>query len=98
MGAMTFDPYDKDSMIFTSDDGKKIQCFFSKNKSVLKRALMQVDSEDFRNALTAYENGLSQAHNIREEEAAAKNYDEKVKELLLKNWDAVYPIVADDLQ
>lgn len=98
MDAITFDPYDKDSMFFKSDDGKNHQCFFSGNKSAFKHALIRVASEDFRNAFVDYENNLNQAHNIREEEAAAKNYDEKIKELLQENWDAIYPIVADKLQ
>lgn len=95
---MTFGQYDKDAMFFKSDDGKNHQCFFSGNKSAFKYALIQVASEDFRNAFVDYENNLSQAHNIREEEAAAKNYDEKIKKLLRENWDAVYPIVADKLR
>lgn len=92
---MTFDEYD--TMVVTDEDGEVSAFSFVDNMDVLEDALEQVAPENLENIRDAYENELDEAQDTEAENDAHYGYEQSVKELLQKNWDAVYAILADDL-
>lgn len=93
--ALTFDEYD--TMVLTDEDGDVIAFSFVDNMDVLEDALEQVAPEHLENIRDYYEKELDEAQDEEAENDAHYGYEQSVKELLQKNWDAVYAIVADDL-
>ena len=93
--AMTFDEYD--NMVVTDKNGEVSTFYFVHNMDVLEDALEQVAPEPLENIRDAYEDELDKAQDKEAENDANHGYKQSVKELLQKNWDAVYAIVADDL-
>lgn len=67
------------------------------NMGILEDALEQVAPEPLENIRDAYEQELDEAQDEEAENDAHYGYEQSVKELLQKNWDAVYAVVADDL-
>ena len=93
--AMTFDEYD--TMVLTDEDGDVIAFSFVDNMDVLEDALEEVAPENLANIRDYYEHELDEAQDEEAENDANYGYEQSVKELLQKNWDAVYAIVADNL-
>ena len=92
---MTFDEYD--SMVITDENGNVSAFSLVDNMDILEDALEQVTPEPLENIRNAYENELDEAQDEEAENDANYGYEQSIKELLQKNWDAVYDIVADDL-
>lgn len=93
--AMTFDEYD--NMVLTDEDGNVSSFSFVDNMDVLEDALEEVAPESLENIRDYYEHELDEAQDEEAENDANYGYEQSVKELLQKNWDAVYAIVADNL-
>lgn len=92
---MTFTDYD---MVITNENGKVDIFSFVNNMNILENALEQVDSEHFWYIRNTYKNELNKTLDLETINYAYCNYKQKIKELLQKNWDTVYAIVADDLR
>lgn len=92
---MTFDEYD--TMVLTDEDGEVNSFSFVDNMDVLEDALEQVAPKNLESIRNAYEDELDKAQDKEAENDANHGYKQSVKELLQKNWDTVYAIVADDL-
>lgn len=92
---MTFDEYD--TMVIVDENGEFNTISYVDNMDVLEDALEEVAPENLANIRDAYENELDRAQDEEAENDAHYGYEQSVKELLQKNWDAVYAIVADDL-
>lgn len=67
------------------------------NMDVLEDALEEIAPENLANIRNAYEDELDKAQYKQTENNAYQDYIQSIKELLQKNWDAIYPIVADEL-
>lgn len=93
--ALTFDEYD--NMVVTDKNGEVSTFYFVHNMDVLEDALEQVAPKNLESIRDAYEDELDKAQDKEAENDANHGYKQSVKELLQKNWDAVYAIVADDL-
>lgn len=92
---MTFDEYD--TIIVTYENNEFNAFSFVDNMDVFEDALEEVAPENLANIRDAYENELDRAQDEEAENDANQGYLQSIKELLQKNWDAVYAIVADDL-
>ena len=92
---MTFDEYD--TIIVTYENNEFNAFSFVDNMDVFEDALEEVAPENLANIRDAYENELDKAQDEEAENDANQGYLQSIKELLQKNWDAVYAIVADDL-
>ena len=93
---MTFDEHY--NMVLTDENGEVNNFSFVNNMDVLKNALERVAKKHLKNISDNYENELDEALDSRMANYAYCNYKQNIRELLQKNWDAVYPIVADDLR
>lgn len=100
--AMTFDEYD--NMVVTDENGEVNACSFVHNMDILENALEQVAPEPLDGISKDYDNKLDEYY---EKGLYGKEiwsnlylsyYVKRIKELVQKNWDAVYAIVADDLK
>lgn len=67
------------------------------NMDVLEDALEKIAPKNLENIRDYYEKELDEAQDEEAENDANHGYLQSIKELLQKNWDAVYPIVADEL-
>lgn len=92
---ITFDEYD--TIIVTYENNEFNAFSFVDNMDVFEDALEEVAPENLANIRDAYKNELDKAQDEEAENDANQGYLQSIKELLQKNWDAVYTIVADDL-
>lgn len=92
---MTFGEYD--DMVITDENGKVNAFSFTDNMGVLEDALEEVTPEHLENIRNyLYKELETQGEEV--EYNAFCDYTQSIKELLQKNWDAVYAIAADDLE
>ena len=89
---MTFDEYD--NMVITDEDGNIKAFSFVDNMDIIEDALEQVAPEPLENIRDYYGKELDEAQNEEAENDANHGYEQSIKELVERNWDAVYPIVA----
>lgn len=100
--AMTFDEYD--NIVLADEDGEVSSFSFVDNMDVLEDALEQIVPEPLENIRKNYNNELDEYYKngLYGKEIWGNLYYgcyvERIKELVQKNWDAVYAIVADDLK
>lgn len=93
---MTFTDYD--TMVITNENGKVSTFSFVNNMDIFRKALEQVAQEHLENICNSYENKLNKALDLETTNYAYCDYKQNVKELLQKNWEKVYAIVADGLR
>lgn len=86
-----------DNMTITNENGEVNNLSFVNNMDILRNALKQVATEQFKNINDAYENELNEASDSRMANYAYCNYKQNIKELLQKNWNKVHAIVKNAL-
>lgn len=100
--AMTFDEYD--NMVVTDENSEVRTVSFIDNMNILEDALEQIVPKPLEDIRKDYDNKLDEYY---EKGLYGKEiwsnlylsyYVKRIKELVQKNWDAVYAIVADDLK
>ena len=99
MATMTF----YDAMIITNDNGEVRTVSFTDNMDILEDALEQVAPEPLGDIREDYENELDEAYEneLDGDETWSDphlGYIKRIKELVQRNWNVIYPIVADDLK
>lgn len=100
--AMTFDEYD--NMVVIDENSEVRTVSFIDNMNILEDALEQIVPKPLEDIRKDYDNKLDEYY---EKGLYGKEiwsnlylsyYVKRIKELVQKNWDAVYAIVADDLK
>lgn len=86
------------TMIITGENGEARVFSFTDNMGIFEDTLEEVAPEELANIRNAYENKLNKAQDKEAENDANYSYKQSLKELVQKNWNVIYPIVANDLK